>query len=117
MTGADQEEERVVLKSIIASVADKLRQTDGMGTDSSLIFERRLDKIIFTPPNQRRSYIAEHSEEMTPGFVEFVQNELKATADQDSKVPTHIPPLTALTQRPASQAHSRRRSLSLFRWF
>lgn len=66
-------------------VQEKLRLTDGIA-DSGVVFERRLDKILFAPPNARRDFIKQNAAEMTAGFVEYVQSELKQMADQDSKV-------------------------------
>jgi hypothetical protein len=59
--------------------------TDGI-TDSGVVFEKRLDKILFAPPNARRDYIKENINDMTLGFIEYVQNELKVMTDADSKV-------------------------------
>jgi len=50
------------------------------------VFENRLDKILFTAPNLRRNLIEEKLDEMTDGFVEYVQSEMKTTMDSDSKV-------------------------------
>ena len=46
----------------------------------------RLDKILFTSPNQRKAVIMESLEDMTPGFVEYIQREMKSTSDGDNKV-------------------------------
>lgn len=81
----EEEDEKDVLSEIIGIIDEKLRQTDGM-SDSGVAYESRLDKILFTPPNARRDYITEKIEEMTAGFVGYVQKEMKSTTDTDSKV-------------------------------
>eukprot|EP01039_Chlorochromonas_danica_P011712 gene11712-13148_t len=80
-----EEDEKEVVREIVKILEEKLRLTDGL-EDSDLVFERRLDQIIFTAPRFRRAYIQEHIEEMTPGFVDYVQNELQGMTDTDSKV-------------------------------
>ena len=59
--------------------------TDGV-SGADIVFEKRLDKILFAPPNIRRDFIKENMNDMTPGFIEYIQQELKATEDSDSKV-------------------------------
>jgi hypothetical protein len=51
-----------------------------------IIFIYRLDKILFTSPHIRKSYIEEHKEEMTQGFVDYIQQEMRNSDDVDSKV-------------------------------
>lgn len=81
----EEEEEKIVIREVINILEDKLRLTDGL-LDSEEIFEERLDKILFAPPNQRKTYIQENLNDMTDGFVEYVQRELKSIPDTDSKV-------------------------------
>lgn len=81
----EDEDERNVLLEVIAIIDEKLKQTDGL-VDSALVFESRLDKILFAPPNQRKTYIEENINDMSVGFVEYIQRELRASADTDSKV-------------------------------
>lgn len=83
---SEDEEEKEVLDTIIKMIAGKLISTDGMGKDSAAIFEMRLDKLLFAPPNARKEYIKDNAEEFTDGFIEFVQQEMRAAADTDSKV-------------------------------
>jgi hypothetical protein len=51
-----------------------------------LIFETRLDNILFTAPNKRKEYVEEIKDLLTTGFIEFIQRELTNTNDQDGKV-------------------------------
>lgn len=81
----EDEDEKNVLVEVIAIINEKLKQTDGL-VDSAVIFESRLDKILFAPPNQRKTYIEENIEDMSVGFVEYIQRELRASPDTDSKV-------------------------------
>ena len=81
----EDQDEKSVVNEIIAVIEEKLRQTDGL-VDSSVIFETRLDKILFAPPNQRKTYIQENLNDMTEGFVEYIQKELRSSPDTDSKV-------------------------------
>lgn len=85
LTNADDADEREVIGQIIVMIEDKFRQTDGL-VDSTAIFESRLDKILFAPPNQRKNYIQETVADMTEGFVEYVQKELRSSPDTESKV-------------------------------
>jgi len=78
-------DERKVFEDVYAILKEKLRLTDGL-LDSGVVFENRLDKILFTAPNLRRNLIEEKLDEMTDGFVEYVQSEMKTTMDSDSKV-------------------------------
>lgn len=86
LSSPDEADERSVVQAVLNDVRLRLRQTDGMGEDSGLVYERRLDKILFTSPRERRNYITEKADEMTMGFVEYVQKELQAMTDDDSKV-------------------------------
>jgi hypothetical protein len=79
------QDEKQVLSEIALMVGEKLRISDGL-VDSEEVFESRLDRVLFTAPNQRKAFIKENIEEMSLGFVEFVQREMKETADGDSKV-------------------------------
>lgn len=86
MNSPDLADERSVVQDILNNIRLKLRLTDGLGADSEVVYERRLDRIIFTPPKERRSFIASIKDDLTPGFVEFIQREMANTPDQDSKV-------------------------------
>ena len=79
------EDEKQVLSEITLLLSEKLRLSDGM-VDSEEVFESRLDKILFTAPNQRKAFIQENIGEMSLGLVEYVQREMKDTTDSDSKV-------------------------------
>jgi hypothetical protein len=80
-----EEDEKQVVEEIIDLISEKLKQTDGL-TDSGVVFENRLDKILFKAPNLRRGFIKENAVEMTDGFIDYVQKELKSNTDIDSKV-------------------------------
>jgi uncharacterized protein (DUF2267 family) len=85
INGCDDADEKRVFKDIEKMLQDKLRMTDGL-FDSGIVFENRLDKILFTAPNLRKALIEEKIDDMTDGFIEYVQKELKTTTDSDSKV-------------------------------
>lgn len=79
-------DERAAVQQALSLVKEAMDLTDGMGQMSGVAFENRLDKILFAPPARRKSYIESISDEITPGFVDYIQKELKETSDQDSKV-------------------------------
>ena len=85
LESCDDPDLKEVLTDMIEDIEGKLEQNDGL-VDAELVFENRFNKIIFTPPNLRREYIDQHKKDMTPGFVQYVQNELKIMDDIDSKV-------------------------------
>ena len=85
LTDCQDEDEKQVLTEITQLLTDKLRLSDGLA-DSGEVFESRLDKILFTSPNQRKAFIQENIGEMTPGLVDYIQKEIKETSDGDSKV-------------------------------
>ena len=80
------EDERAAVEQALSLVKGAMDLTDGMGQMSGVAFENRLDKILFAAPPKRKAYIESIADEITPGFVDYVQKELKETADQDSKV-------------------------------
>jgi len=82
---SNDEDELKVYDEIYNKISAKVIQSDG-SSDSGILFEKRLDSILFTPPNQRKSIIEENIKDMTPGFIEYVQDELKTSPDKDSKV-------------------------------
>jgi len=82
---SNDEDELNVYDEIYNKISAKVIQSDG-SSDSGILFEKRLDSILFTPPNQRKSIIEENMKDMTPGFIEYVQDELKTSPDKDSKV-------------------------------
>lgn len=85
LESCDDEEMKQVLTDISLLISNKLDMTDGL-QDAGVVFEKRLDKILFTPPNQRKTFIEENKLDMTLGFIEYVQNEMKNMSDMDSKV-------------------------------
>jgi hypothetical protein len=82
---SNDEDELNVYDEIYNKISAKVIQSDG-SSDSGILFEKRLDSILFTPPNQRKSIIEENMKDMTPGFIEYVQDELKTSPDKDNKV-------------------------------
>lgn len=82
---ADDEDEKAVLDEIVSIVSKKLSQTDGL-VDSEAIFTTRLDKLLFTAPNQRKKFIEANLGDMSPGFISHIQSEMKNSDDMDSKV-------------------------------
>jgi hypothetical protein len=85
LADCQDEDEKQVLSEITQMLTEKLRLSDGL-VDSEEVFESRLDRILFTSPNLRKAYILENIPEMSLGFVEFIQKEMKETTDTDSKV-------------------------------
>lgn len=85
LESSDDEELQQVIKEIIESIEGRLNMTDGL-VDSGVVFEKRLDKILFTPPNQRKIFIEENKADMTLGFIDYIQSEMKTMEDMDSKV-------------------------------
>ena len=81
----EDEDEKEAIQEALALISKRLQATDGI-SNSGIVFERRLDKILFAPPQARREYIQENLEDMSPGFIEYIQKELKETSDNDSKV-------------------------------
>ena len=79
------EDEKRVLSEIAQILALKLAVTEGL-VDSDELFMSRLDKILFTAPNQRKAYIQDNVEDMSPAFVDYIQKELRSTKDSDNKV-------------------------------
>lgn len=85
LTDCQDEDEKQVLTEITQLLTEKLRLSDGL-SDSGEVFESRLDKILFTSPNQRKAFIQENIGDMTLGLVDYIQKEMKETTDGDSKV-------------------------------
>jgi len=85
LAACNDEDEMRVLTEISKILTNKLMVSDGL-VDSDEVFLTRLDKILFTSPNQRKAVIMESLDDMTPGFVEYIQREMKSTADADNKV-------------------------------
>ncbi len=83
--GTNDVDELKVYDEIYNKISTKVLQSDG-SSDSGILFEKRLDSILFTPPNQRKNVIEDNVKDMTPGFIEYVQDELKTSPDKDSKV-------------------------------
>jgi hypothetical protein len=85
LAACHDEDEKQVLSEITVMVGEKLRLSDGL-SDSEEVFESRLDRILFTAPNQRKAFIQENIATMSLGLVEYIQREMKDTSDGDNKV-------------------------------
>ena len=81
----EDEDEKLVMKQIVTVLDAKLAKVDSEA-DGGVAYTKRLDKILFVRPNQRRVHIEETKDDISAGFVEYVQQELRATEDLDSKV-------------------------------
>lgn len=80
------DDEKIVLTEIFAEISQKYKETEGL-VDSGIAFEKRLDAILFCAPNKRTELIkGPLLQDMTPGFITYVQDELKSTSDNDGKV-------------------------------
>lgn len=80
------EDEKGALQEVLQAVQSKYKETEGL-VDSGVVFEKRLDKILFCAPNRRTDLIkTEMADELTPAFIQYVQDELKNTQDTDGKV-------------------------------
>lgn len=79
------EDELSVYNEIDALITQKLSTTDGI-TNSGIVFENRLDKILFSPPNLRRKMMEDNIDDLSPGFISYIQQELAENPDIDSKV-------------------------------
>jgi len=79
-------DEKDAISEVLNIVKSSMDLTDGMGQLSGLAYESRLDQILFTPPNKRKVYLNEISNDLTPAFIDYIQKELKLSNDQDSKV-------------------------------
>ena len=76
------EDEKAAILEALNLVTSNMDMTDGLGQRSGVAFESRLDQILFAPPGQRKTFLSEIKEDITPGFIEYVQKELKDTSDQ-----------------------------------
>eukprot|EP01035_Chromulina_nebulosa_P020381 gene20381-26450_t len=85
ISDSEDSDEVEVLKEITAIVENLLTKSDGL-VDSTLDFERRLDRILFVAPQKRRDLIDQNINDYTPGFISFLQEEIKKSSDSDSKV-------------------------------
>lgn len=76
---------KLILTEISSIINSKLELNEGMA-DAGEVFEKRLNKILFTAPAKRKDFIEANRQEMTVGFIDYVQKEMKAADDMDSKV-------------------------------
>jgi len=83
---SEDEDEKLALSEVFSEVSYRLKETEGL-VDSGVVFERRLDTILFCAPSKRADLIKNNLiDDMTPSFIAYVQDELKATSDTDGKV-------------------------------
>lgn len=78
-------DEKNVLTEVINAIQYRISKSDGL-LDSDLVYERRLDRILFASPQKRRDLITDTVDDMTTGFISYIQDELKAADDTDVKV-------------------------------
>lgn len=84
-TAADADE-KGAYQEVLNLLTMRRAETDG-SKESGVAFEKRLDKILFTSPNKRMDLIqGELAEDITAGFISYIQDELKDSDDADSKV-------------------------------
>ena len=82
----DDEDEKLVLSEVYGEVSRKFKETDGLA-EAGISFEKRLDKILFCAPNKRGDLLkSEMKDDLSPAFIQYVQDELKGTSDTDGKV-------------------------------
>lgn len=83
---ADDDDEKDAYQEVLNLLTQRRAETDG-STDSTVAHEKRLDQILFTAPNKRLGLIeGELADDITPGFISYIQDELKDSDDADSKV-------------------------------
>jgi hypothetical protein len=82
---SDDDDEKATLEDVRNSILDALSKSDGLDNSVS-VFEERLNRILYTAPNQRLKYVKEKVNDMTPGFIEYVQSELRNEKSIESKV-------------------------------
>jgi hypothetical protein len=85
LEACEDEDEKKVISDIANMITSKLRAANE-ASDGAEQYEARLDKILFTAPNARKAFIENNLDGMTPGFIEYIQKEMKSNADADSKV-------------------------------
>lgn len=85
MEKSEDEDEKIVMKEIITNIEERITAAGGL-SDSTSDFEKRLDKILFTPPNKRRQYIEEISGELSPAFLDYVKTQMQQAEDPDVKI-------------------------------
>ena len=84
--GISEAEEKEILQETIQRVQHILSSTDGMGTDSEIIYEKRLDKIVYSNPGERKNVLEEMKGDLTLGFIQFIETELQNSNDIDIKI-------------------------------
>jgi hypothetical protein len=83
---AEDEDEKGAYSEVLQMLNKRRAETDG-SVDSGVAYEQRLDQILFTAPNKRYDLIqGEICDEITPGFIRYIQDELKEVDDSDAKV-------------------------------
>lgn len=82
----NDDDERSVIQGVLGMIAEQVQLSDGLGQDSELLYEKRLDNIVFANPAERKHVLQEMKEDLTVGFINFLQGELRSTKDLDVKV-------------------------------
>lgn len=82
----DDDDERTIVQNVLGMIESQIQLSDGMGQDSDLLYERRLDKIVFANPSERSQVLKELQDDLSPGFISFLQSEMKSSKDLDVKV-------------------------------
>ena len=78
-------DEKKVIEDIVLVIHNQLNRSDGL-EDSELIYEKRLDRILFNSPQKRREYIKNISDDLTVGFIHYIKTEITSSSDSDVKV-------------------------------
>lgn len=82
---AEDDDDKVVLNEIVNLISEKIRLSDG-ASNAELIFEQRLDKLLYTAPNRRSQYIKDNLADMTDGFITHIKRQMNVDRDVDNKV-------------------------------
>lgn len=83
---AEDADEKGAYQEVLNLLTQRRAETDG-SQDSGVAYEKRLDQILFCAPNKRTELIqGELADDITPGFISYIQEELTNSDDADSKV-------------------------------
>lgn len=82
----DDDDEKAAIQEALIMVKAGMDMTDGLGGSSGEVFEKRLDGILFIPPNQRKAHLEDIVDDLTISFIEYVQKEMTDSDDTDTKV-------------------------------
>ncbi len=82
----EDEDEKTTFTMALNLIQKAVSATDGVGGDSGLVFEHRFNDILFTAPSQRKAFIEANLAAITPGFIDYIRDNIKTTQDRSSKV-------------------------------